>query len=168
MAESQLERRPEHVHASNVLNYGHLGTATYLENSQEWTFFRRNIAGKPDQHVDSEQQAANSVFPFRLVADHTKNVTSYTPQDCVETSDTNLSFKRFSTFLKHLPDVVPGVPQTRLDPVFSPQRVENTTIPGLNTSERLAFGSAVWLSEEGKSDGAFVPISAMAAGPNAM
>src|SRR5271156_5170503 len=100
MAESQLERRPEHVHASNVLNYGHLGTATYLENSQEWTFFRRNIAGKPDQHVNSEQQA---VFPFRLVTDHIKNVTSCTPQDYVETSDTNLSFKRLNTFLKHLP-----------------------------------------------------------------
>jgi len=40
MADVERKRRLQHVHETNALTYGHLGTATYEEKDHQWTFLR--------------------------------------------------------------------------------------------------------------------------------
>jgi hypothetical protein len=49
------------AHATNTLNYGHLGTATYKGHTREWTFLRQPTNSKTFQ----------SSFPFATVKQET-------------------------------------------------------------------------------------------------
>src|SRR5436305_12996873 len=51
----------QHAHATNALNYGHLGTATYQRHTREWTFLRQLTNSKTSQ----------SGFPFATIKQET-------------------------------------------------------------------------------------------------
>jgi hypothetical protein len=62
MADALQKLTLQHAHATNALNFGKLGTATYVERSSDWSFLREEtgIATHAQGH-------AAAAFPFRLV-----------------------------------------------------------------------------------------------------
>jgi hypothetical protein len=57
MADVEGGKDLQRAHATNALNYGHLGTATYQGHTKEWTFLRQSTNSKTSQ----------SGFPFAIV-----------------------------------------------------------------------------------------------------
>lgn len=137
-------------HSTNALNYGHLGTAAYLQVAKEWSFLRR----------PADPRLSRSAFPFISV----KQEIVY-PASSTSTWDHDRFSKETGTtrdLLKARPD--------RLGPASSIAGLEEPISAAIDTSvgatdparsARLAFGSASWLLENDVRSGyATIPIVA--------
>ena len=138
------------AHATNALNYGHLGTALYQEESREWTFLRR-FAGL---------RTSKSAFPFTP----TERKTVYE----------NLTRCQIPCKIHDIPSSsvrLHGLGHASAN-VKEEEMLSSAIIDSLHQydpllSDRLAFGSAsVLLDNDVRSGYATVPVAALTSGTN--
>lgn len=158
MADAQNKLQLQHAHAANALNYGHLGTATYVKHTTQWAFLRGKSGGiiHPPSH-------AAAAFPFELVGNDADAFESESRRDTVggETqSDTASSHNA----LWCMPDVLGAIVQQQQRNTTTTQSHDSSVEPGLQPHQ-LAFGGAVAVSNDGKSSQT-VPIAAIVSGNN--
>ena len=163
MAGMRRSKELQQAHSTTNLNYGHLGTALFHEDTRQWAFLR----SIPHPSPLSNLSRVGSALPFvpvsqEIVIDPLSNATSFQdhPIDGTEVNDGN-----------NRPN--------RLPPVFGPGRgpageeepISRALIAALeqhdpSISQRLAFGGAFDLLEDDIHLGkAIVPIAAFASGP---
>jgi RNA polymerase I-specific transcription initiation factor RRN6 len=142
------------AHATNALNYGHLGTATYKGHTREWTFLRQSTNSKTFQ----------SSFPFATVKETVyKNSTKDNETVLGAHNGWSSSCGPFARSV-HL-----GL---ALAHVKEEESLSDAIITSLgqhdpHCSDRLAFGGASWLSDNHVLSGnATVPIAAFTSGVN--
>ena len=155
MADVEGGKDLQRAHATNVLNYGHLGTATYQGHMREWTFLRQSTNSKTSQ----------SGFPFATVKQETVYENSTKDNEIVPGAHNGWSSSCGpSTHSVHL-----GLASA---PIKEEESLSDAIITSLNQhdpqlSDRLAFGSASWLSDNDMLSGnATVPIAVFASGVN--
>lgn len=167
MADSSGYQRLEDAHPSNDLGYGHLGTATYSEESHEWTFLRRTdttSAGTPVCLVDA---STGTGFPFRLTDEEPKIVVESQSGSDEDGGKERLLSANSSEILRNIPELGFIAAKERENGQSTPP-ANTTLIMEPNQSQRLDFGHAAWLNEKDKSGGhAYAPIAAFAVGRNA-
>jgi RNA polymerase I-specific transcription initiation factor RRN6 len=146
MADVDRGKDSQRVHGTNALNYGHLGTATYDRDVRDWSFLRRCV----------DHRTSQSAFPFVIV----KRERVY--ENSTDSSSAGIP----KTHLRSTP-LVPALASNKEDESLSTAIVASLGQYDPLLSDRLAFGSAVWLLDnDARSGNATVPIAALASGAN--
>lgn len=158
MADVDRGKDSHGVHATNALNYGHLGRASYQGDAREWSFLRRCV-GLGTSH---------SAFPFVLLKRETVYENSINNSALPSTAH-DLSSSFVGTNRTHPNSAPLGLASANTD---EEEPLSSAIITSLGQydplfSDRLAFGSASWLLDNDvRSGNATVPILALASGAN--
>jgi len=144
MAEAR-RKRASHAHESNNLNYGHLGTATYDEKTQTWSFLRQiesinNLGG-----VEDEDKEHINALPFRSV-DHVVESVSIRGEAALRPVHTRKELSLRA--LISTPECLPASALLKRSSGLSMRQSEASTSSGLYPPGGLAFGNAAWLGQE--------------------
>jgi RNA polymerase I-specific transcription initiation factor RRN6 len=143
------------VHATNALNYGHLGTATYQGRRREWTFLRQS----------TNRGIFQSGFPFVTIKQETVYENSAKDNELAPgapngwgsrcgPSARSIHFGLASALIKE-------------EESLSAAIITSLGQHDPHCSDRLAFGGASWLSDNDVLSGnATVPIAGFASGVN--
>jgi RNA polymerase I-specific transcription initiation factor RRN6 len=158
MANVERGKDLQHAHATNALNYGHLGTASYDRGAREWVFLRRCVT----------RRASESAFPFLTV----KRETVYEDSTKYNELASGIRNPSSSSAGNHRPYPFPALLCLAPASIKEEESLSRAMITSLDQydsllSDQLAFGSASWLSESDMhSSNATVPIAALASGAN--
>jgi RNA polymerase I-specific transcription initiation factor RRN6 len=158
MAEIDRRKDSQGTHATNALNYGHLGTASYEADTREWSFLRRCVS----------LGTSHSAFPFVTLKRGTVYGNS-TNNNVLPSLVHNLSSSSTATNRPHPHSAPLGLASanTKEEESLSSAIISSLGQYDPLLSDRLAFGSAsLLLDNDVRSGNATVPISALASGTN--
>ncbi|PGH03847.1 RNA polymerase I-specific transcription initiation factor RRN6 [Blastomyces parvus] len=141
-------------HRTITLQYGHLGSATYLPDAQVWEFSRK-IDREPSLGFYGHVKCA---FP-----------APKTPGACTTTRNTDrlLTNKDEDALLKARPELAPGLSLLRRQEAVS--RAITTAVAKFDpqVSNLLAIGNAITLDQRGGEGDSTVPIAVLVCGDSA-
>ena len=158
MAEVDKGKGSQLAHATNTLNYGHLGTAKYREGAREWSFLRRFV----------DLRTSQAAFPFVLVKRETvyENSTS-NDELLLRTHNLSRSSAGGHETYSHSAPLDLGSANANEEESLSRAIITSLDQYDPLLSDRLAFGSASWLLDNDvRSGNAIVPVVALASGAN--
>ena len=153
MADAQNKLKLQHAHATNALNYGHLGNATYAESSTVWNFMR-DEQGRQLHHPAY-------AFPFEIVGSEFEASQS---EITGETAILNTGGEKLTPHgglrlvAEELYEITHKQHRNAKNIPFNDGSFERVPHKG-----QLAFGSAAVISDNGKSRQT-VPIAALVSG----
>lgn len=163
MANAQTKLKLQHAHATNVLNYGHLGTASYIEHSKDWVFLRGRSGRAADCIVTTDQSAICPAFPFARVGDDTPDVPHLSAIDA-DNAGVEAGIWSNHTFSRLFPETLPETGHHQQGHNAASER-DDVAAESLLQQSQLAFGGAAAVLENGRSGGT-VPIAAIVTGKN--
>ncbi|OCT51927.1 hypothetical protein CLCR_07970 [Cladophialophora carrionii] len=132
MADSRRTRH--HTHETNALSYGHLGTATYDEQSHKWTFLRQ-LGGDQDPIRDEPSTSQSDLLRFQLVEERTVDCAAEVPignGPAEQRSMNGLGLQ--NTFLKNVADAAFAL-------TSSPAPASSSEVQRENTKEKASSAS---------------------------
>jgi RNA polymerase I-specific transcription initiation factor RRN6 len=163
MTDAQTKLKLQHAHATNTLNYGHLGTASYVEHSKDWAFLRGQNEEITDHATVAGQHVIRPAFPFACIANETRHIQQLTAIGAadVETHNSALTDRSLSRLLPELLSETGN----HLQRSTTTSEEHNSGIESLLQQNQLAFGGAAAVLDNGKSHRT-VPIAAVVTGKN--
>jgi RNA polymerase I-specific transcription initiation factor RRN6 len=163
MTDAQTKLKLQHAHATNTLNYGHLGTALYVEHSKDWAFLRGQNAETTNHVTVAGQHAICPAFPFACIANEARPIQQSTTISAadVETQSGTLSNRGLSRLL---PELFPEA-GNHLRGYTTTSEEHKSAVESLLQQSQLAFGGASAVLDNGKSHRT-VPIAAVVTGKN--
>ena len=164
MANAQKKLRLQHAHATNALNYGHIGTATYVEHSNDWAFLRGKTGGTTHGNIPNDiQENISAAFPFEYVGDAADFDRLHSIVDTADVDAHHTIFLKHKLFW-HMPEVLPETIHHQQENAIPAQQIDFGVESALQPGQ-LAFGGAAAVSRKLESYQA-VPIAAIVTGRN--
>ena len=155
MADVQNKLKLQQAHATNALNYGHLGTATYTKSPTEWDFMRGENGGTIHRPAYA--------FPFEIAGlelDASQSETSGETAILESDGDNLAPHDGLRLVAEELYEITHKQHRNVTIVPSSDGRIERTPQLG-----QLAFGGAAAILDDGKSRQT-VPIAALVSGTN--
>ena len=155
MADVQNKLKLQQAHATNALNYGHLGTATYTKSPTEWDFMRGENGGTIHRPAYA--------FPFEIAGlelDASQSETSGETAILESDGDNLAPHDGLRLVAEELYEITHKQHRNVTIVPSSDGRIERTPQIG-----QLAFGGAAAILDDGKSRQT-VPIAALVSGTN--
>ncbi|ETI22130.1 hypothetical protein G647_06202 [Cladophialophora carrionii CBS 160.54] len=132
MADARRTRR--HTHETNALSYGHLGTATYDEQSHNWTFLRQP-QGDQDPRRDKRSTSQSDLLRFQLVDERTVDCAAEVPIGNGPAEQRSMNALGLqNTFLKNVADAAFAL-------TSSPASASSSEVQRENTKEKVSSAS---------------------------
>ena len=166
---AEARRIKHHIHETNALSYGHLGTATYDDVHHDWAFLRQRQRSE-ESDVDEEDGLRDASPYFQLVdEDSWESAVLFSGRDnvanCHATDTRNQHTTNFRGLQNLLLDKVPEAAVVGLDSLLSAHPSEFLQRQPLSSA--LALGHARFQPDAGMHDSlASTTIVAAPAGPN--
>jgi RNA polymerase I-specific transcription initiation factor RRN6 len=158
MADAQNKLKLQRAHATNALNYGQLGTATYVEHLTDWAFLRAESG-----RATHDQAHSVAAFPFErigLEADAFQSSIHGQTADLETQSRTALTHNA----LQLVPEAFCEIIKWRQRHGTDAQSNDSSNEPTLQPSQ-LAFGGAAAVLNNGTSRQT-IPVVAIVSGSN--
>ncbi|EXJ58900.1 hypothetical protein A1O7_06330 [Cladophialophora yegresii CBS 114405] len=131
---ADARRTRHHTHETNALSYGHLGTATYDEQSHDWTFLRQ-LQGDQDPSRGQRSTSRPGLLRFQLVGERTVDCAAEVPRRTDPAEQRSMNGSRLqNTFLKNVADAALAL-------TSSPASASSAEVQRGNTEEDVSSAS---------------------------
>lgn len=156
MADARNKLKLQHTHATNALNYGKLGTATYVEHSADWAFLRGELGASTD-----DTGHAVAAFPFGRVGLAADALQPQTSGQTVESGSESQAAASHNVS-QLVPEAFCEISRRQQLNTTTVQPINFSTEPTLRPSQLAFGGAAAVLNNETSRQN--IPVAAIVSG----